>query len=315
MDVLPVEIWDEILCLAVQGSKSLHEVLGLSLVCSVWKGLMFRTRQRLLGYRASDRGFCHGAASNGDVMALRWGRGNGCALSFSMYEDAAENGHVDVLNFLYQKGCLPSVMACLRAALGGHLDIVRWVMDRGVTCDASIYLWSIGEDFVHFDIIRWAWEERGIPWDGLVTTKLARYGHLKELKWVHRAGCPWDKMVCMIAAARGYLEVLKWAYSNGCVWDRGVQFMAAFGGHLDVIKWTHENGFLWDKKVYLAAAECGHLDVIKWAKGEGLDGFLDEEICSIALKRRHNDVFLWMINNGGVCDEWTTKWAREMGLL
>ncbi len=48
---------------------------------------------------------------------------------------------------------------------------------------------------------------------------VARFGNLKNMKWLKENNCPWDEGTFNSAAEKGVLKNMKWLKENNCPWD------------------------------------------------------------------------------------------------
>jgi hypothetical protein len=79
-------------------------------------------------------------------------------------------------------------------------------------------------------------------WKKSTCKRVAGFGYLTRLKYLHENGCPWDASTCAYAAKNGHLDCLQYAHENGCRWGYSTCSSANKNGHLDCLQYAHENG-------------------------------------------------------------------------
>jgi len=94
----------------------------------------------------------------------------------------------------------------------------------------------------NIQVLQWAREEKGYPWDFKTCNSAVENGQLEVLKYAHENGCPWDEDTCQCAALNGHLEVLQYAHENGCPWDENTCVAAEENDHFEVLQYALQNG-------------------------------------------------------------------------
>jgi hypothetical protein len=169
---------------------------------------------------------CLLAAKNGNLEMLQWARGQGCPWDEETCAAAARRGHLELLQWARSEGCPWGPGTCSEAAYGGHFDVLKWAHSQGCPWDVETAISAAGRE--QYDVLRWV-VARGCPCDERVCREAAVTECLEMLQFAREElGCPWDSSVTWAAAENGgCLEVLRWAVVNGCPWDKGACYDAA----------------------------------------------------------------------------------------
>jgi len=165
----------------------------------------------------------------------------------------------------------------------------------------------------NIQVLQWAREEKGYPWNVKTCNSAARNGQVEALKYALENGCPWPSNFDFgwYAGRYGHLNVLQYAHENGYGVGSGED--AAEGGHLEVVKWFQEVRKIDIHKVGSAAVENGQLKILKWATANGF------QQSHVALKRAaasgHIETLKYSHENGCAWNEDTCAAAAKTGQL
>ena len=112
---------------------------------------------------------CNMAASNGNILVLKWAMRLHYTWDCGTCASAAKTGQLQMLKFLHENGCPWDEWTCHNAARFGHMEVLVYA------------------------------RRMGCPWDKYTIQEAARGGHLDIVVWAKENGCSWDAYLCMDA--------------------------------------------------------------------------------------------------------------------
>ena len=153
------------------------------------------------------------------------------------------------------RGCKAAVVESGLAAAGvteeyftiehflGSEALLVWAEKNGYPFRGRIF--HIATTLGNVEALDWA-VTRGYSWEGyrrIICQWAVVYGQLEVLKWAReRHGCPWDTHTCAAAVIAGHLDILKYLRAAGCPWNQGLcRFLSSYHGDASKIyRWVKE---------------------------------------------------------------------------
>ncbi|ELR11103.1 uncharacterized protein ACA1_351310 [Acanthamoeba castellanii str. Neff] len=243
-----------------------------------------------------DQMTCALAAEGGHMEVLQWARDNGGRGPAAVREtNGRQRWRPAAATLRSYSGSTPMAARGTpkpvhRRPRGGHLDILQWARANGCLWDEKTCARPAGG-------APWA-SANGCPWGRQTWANMIKRGDADMVRWARdHSGQPWDAQASCAAAARGDLGLLE-AYAENGPWDEEICLAATRGGHLEVVQWLRAKGCPWSPHTCTHAALKGHLEVVKWARANGCPWRAD----TIRLTRRRQRVLAWAAENGLALD-------------
>jgi hypothetical protein len=213
------------------------------------------------------------AARSGNIGMLNWLKAGAlCELNQTTCSGAASAGQLTALRHLRNEGCDWDVDTVAQyAARGGSVEMVEWLQQQqGVVIDASVMKAAAGAD--HTAVCEYL-HSAGCEWNAEVCYQAARNGHVDTLRWLRENGCPWDATAVFHNATRNsQISILNLLIEQGELLsaDLLTDALNAAGarGRLQAAQWLRQHGADWP-----AALRAGRMrwtgESLAWARAEG----------------------------------------------
>ena len=232
-----------------------------------------------------------------DLTLLQLARERGCPWGLKIVERAMFQG-IEIFKWVLENGApLDSSTTCRDAWMSNNQEVIRLAFEWGLplgtlTCTDLVELPSC------VDLLRYAREEKGCPWETNSTCFVAaKNGNLEALHWLLENQCPIKDKEGLFKTAIGGsapIKVIDLLNQHGiCCPDNTLEMVASLG-KIELLQKIVEGGYGWGSYTCPQAKKYGGQKHLEWAVSKGCPWH--PQTCVLAEKQM--EFIQWAIEHG-----------------